>query len=128
MNSLSEKLSAALERTTNGQKLLQGALVIEHNRKMMIAKARQQEDRAKYTALVEAQKARFAELKDLVKEVWPTRPDILAQAVARNSSGSSRLWDLASEPKFESTKTALMYAGANMEAERLAKLRLFPRS
>jgi 4-hydroxy-3-methylbut-2-enyl diphosphate reductase IspH len=118
---LSSKLSAALEQTTNGKKLLQGALVIERDRQVMIAKAR-------HTTLIEAQKARFTELKDLVKEVWSNRPDILAHVVARNSSGSSRLWELAAEPRFNDTKMALMYAGTSLEAEKQAKLLLFPRS
>lgn len=119
---MNDILATKLYEALHGSRLLDGVLVIENERQVTLAKARQQKIDEAHRSLVEAQKYRFTVLKNLVKEVFPNRSDILAHAVARKANGSSRLWELASEPKFEATKMALMFAGTSPAAEKQAKM------
>jgi hypothetical protein len=88
-----------------------------------LVQAKRVADAAEYRACL----TRYNELKDLVKDAFPKRRDVVYHAICRPEHGSSRLWDIAGDVN-ETTKCSdlLKWAGTSERAELDAKLFVNP--
>jgi hypothetical protein len=80
-------------------------------------------DEAEYKARL----ARYNELKDLVKDAFPKRRDVVYHAICRPEKGSSRLWAIAGDAsEMAKCSDLLKWAGTSERAEIEAKLFVNP--
>lgn len=88
-----------------------------------LVQAKRAADAAEYKARL----ARYNELKELVRDAFPKRRDVVFHAICRPEKGSSRLWDIAGDVN-ETAKCSdlLKWAGTGEKAELEAKLYVNP--